>query len=127
VKARKNIGQDKDAVKFHIQKGNLIFHKMNFHPTGELFVYAPVDRGDTRDPNQIPFSYYRQNEIQEPKTDLDKKILKNLPFARRGYVFQNAELKNFFEKQEWYIPNPNYEPNVGMLTEIEKQWMNKWK
>ena len=127
VKGIKNSEQDKDAVRFHIQKGNLIFHKMNFHPSGELFVYAPSGYGNDQDANQIPFSYYLQDVIVEPKSDLEKKILKNLPFARRGYVFQNPELKKFYEKQEWYIPNPNYEPNIELLTEAEKQWINKWK
>jgi hypothetical protein len=82
---------------------------------------------DEENSDHIPFSYYQQNQIKEPETDLQKKILKNLPFARRGYIFQNADLKKFYEKQEWYIPNPNYEPNTDLLTETEKQWLNKWK
>jgi hypothetical protein len=127
MKGIKNTEHSKDAVRFHIQKGNLIFHKTNFHPTGELFVYASSGYGDEQPADRIPFSYYRQNEIQEPKTELEKKILKNLPFARRGYIFQSVELKSFFEKQDWYIPNPNYEPNADMLSEIEKQWIAKWK
>ncbi len=125
VKGIKNTSAEKDAAKFYIQKGNLIFHKTNFNPKGELFVYSQDYRFEN--PNYIPFSYYQQNQIDDPKDDLGKRILKNLPFARRGYIFQNAELKGFFEKQDWYIPNPNYEPNIDMLTEIEKEWVNKWK
>jgi hypothetical protein len=127
VKNVENSEERKDGLRFHIQKGNLIFHNSNFHPKGELFVYTPTNYEDDQHENYLPFSYFLHDEIREPKTDLEKKILKNLPFARRGYVFQNAELKSFFEKQEWYIPNPNYEPNVELLTETEKQWMNKWK
>jgi len=127
VKTRANTYHEKAAVKFHIQKGNLIFHKMNFHPKGELFVYALSFYASDPPAGYIPFSYYQQGAIEEPKSEAEKKILKNLPFARRGYIFQNAELKTFFEKQDWYIPNPNYEPNVDMLSEIEKQWINKWK
>jgi len=126
VKGVKNTVAEDDAVKFNIQKGNIIFQKMNFHPKGELFVYSR-NHMEEENTDYIPFSYYQQDQIKEPVTDLQKKILKNLPFARRGYVFQNAELKTFFEKQEWYIPNPNYEPNVELLTETEKQWINKWK
>ena len=54
-------------------------------------------------------------------------VLKNLPFARRGYIFQNQDLNDFYRKLEWYIPNPNYEPNVEILTENEKKWIEKWK
>jgi hypothetical protein len=127
VKAGANADHKKGAIKFHIQKGNLIFHKMNFHPKGELFVYAPSFYASAPPADYIPFSYYQQGVIEEAKSETEKKILKNLPFARRGYIFQNAELKTFFEKQDWYIPNPNYEPNVDMLTEIEKQLINKLK
>jgi hypothetical protein len=127
VKNIKNSQEGKEGLGFHIQKGNLIFHKSNFHPKGELFVYAPANHEDGLHENSLPFSYFFQDELGEPKTELEKKILKNLPFARRGYVFQNAELKSFFEKQDWYIPNPNYEPNEDMLTETEKQWIAKWK
>ncbi|HTM94123.1 MAG TPA: YARHG domain-containing protein, partial [Flavisolibacter sp.] len=127
VKGVKDSDEEKDAVRFHIQKGNLVFHKMNFHPKGELFVYEPSGYQNSPRTGRLPFSYYLQNTIEGPKTELEKKILKNLPFARRGYIFQNADLKSFFEKQEWYIPNPNYEPDVDRLTETEKQWINKWQ
>jgi hypothetical protein len=127
VKNIENSQEGKESLCFHIQKGNLIFHKSNFHPKGELFVYAPANPEDGLHENSLPFSYFLQDAIEGPKTELEKKIFKNLPFARRGYIFQNAELKSFFEKQDWYIPNPNYEPNEDMLTETEKQWIAKWK
>jgi hypothetical protein len=122
-----NSYEAKDVARFHIQRGNLIFQQKNFHPKGELFVYAPMYYMSEENNEQIPFSYYQQNKISEPKTDLEKRILKNLPFARRGYVFQNPEIKGFYEKQEWYIPNPNYEANVELLTEVERLWIDKWK
>jgi len=118
---------DKDAVRFHIQKGYLIFQKKNFHPKGELFVSSPSGYTVEQSKVILPLSYYQQRNLQDPVTDLEKKIYKNLPFARRGYVFQNPELKKFFEQQEWYIPNPNYEPNEALLTEMERQWLQKWK
>jgi hypothetical protein len=127
MKGVKDSDEEKDAVRFHIQKGNLVFQKINFRPRGELFVYEPFGYQNNPRTARLPFSYYLQNTIEEPKTELEKKILKNLPFARRGYIFQNADLKSFFEKQEWYIPNPNYEPDVDRLTETEKQWINKWQ
>lgn len=126
IKSGKSESTENDALKFHIQKGNLIFQKKNFYPKGELFVYAQNHAG-TQNENYIPFSYFQQDQISGPKTDLEKRILKNLPFARRGYVFQNAELKTFYEKLDWYIPNPNYQPDIELLTEIEKQWIEKWK
>lgn len=117
---------EKDVSKFHIQKGTLIFQQQNFHPSDELFVYAqrslPAD-----ELVYLPFSYYQDHTVYKPQTELDKKILKNLPFARRGYVFKDSKLKAFYESMDWYLPNPNYVPEPKMLSEAEKRWIEKWK
>ncbi|WP_315055109.1 YARHG domain-containing protein [Chryseobacterium indoltheticum] len=126
VKGVKNSFIENDATKFHLQKGNLIFQKKNFKINGDLFLYAQNYIG-IQNLEYIPFSYYQEENINEPKNDLQRKILKNLPFARRGYVFQNQELNTFYKKMDWYISNPNYEPNTEILTENEKKWTEKWK
>ncbi len=126
ITGHKNSFIDKDALKFHIQKGNLIFQKKNFKPAGELFLYAQNYIG-IDGLNYIPFSYYQDEHINNPQNDFEKKVLKNLPFARRGYVFQNKELNTFFQKMDWYLPNINYIPDPEILSEGEKAWMEKWK
>ncbi len=117
---------EKDAVKFHLQKGNLIFQKKNFTINGDLFLFAQNYNG-IQNLDYIPFSYYQEDKINEPQNEFQRKVLKNLPFARRGYIFQNQDLNNFYRKLEWYIPNPNYEANLELLTENEKMWIEKWK
>ena len=105
---------------------NLIFQKKNFKPTGELFLYEQnYFGGDISD--YVPFSPLFETSIPEPNSDLEKKILKNLPFARRGYVFNSAELQNYFEKLDWYFPNPNYNADFDRLSETEKAWVERWK
>jgi hypothetical protein len=126
IKGTPNSFIENDAVKFHLQKGNLIFQKKNFKIKGDLFLYAQNYIG-YEDLGYIPFSYYQESNIHEPQNDFQKRVLKNLPFARRGYVFQNQELNGFYKKMDWYVPNPNYEPNVEILTENEKKWIEKWK
>lgn len=130
VKGQANALIEKDALKFSIQKGNLIFQKKNFKPKGELFLYAVnslMDEDFDSKEDLLPFSYYQQDRISAPKDELSRKILKNLPFARRGYVFSNPEIRAFYENQEWYIPNPNYVSEVAYLTEEEKRWIELWK
>jgi len=117
---------ENDATKFHIQKGNLVFQKKNFKINGDLFLYAQNYHG-IQNLDYIPFSYYQVDKINEPQNEFQRKVLKNLPFARRGYIFQNQDLSEFYRKLEWYIPNPNYEPNVEILTESEKKWIEAWK
>jgi hypothetical protein len=126
IKGTPNSFIENDAVKFHLQKGNLIFQKKNFKIYGDLFLYAQNYLG-IQNLDYIPFSYYQENKINEPQNEFQKKVLKNLPFARRGYIFQNQDLNDFYRKFEWYISNPNYEPNVEILTENEKKWIEKWK
>jgi len=115
----------KEAVEFHIQKGTLLFQKDNFKPEGELFIgsfyHHPTPEG------YLPFSYHFQHWIDEPKTDFERRVLRNLPFARRGYVFKSPELQTFYENLDWYIPNPNYSPDVEIMHQNEKEWLEKYK
>lgn len=126
VKGDKESFGEYDALKFYIQKGNIIFQKKNFKPTGELFLFSPSYYSQ-EDVKYIPFSYYQDEHIAEPKNELERKALKNLPFARRGYIFQNAALQKYFDQIDWYIPNPNYIPDAVILTDAEKKWLEKWK
>jgi len=126
VKGVTNSLIEKDATKFFIQKGNLIFQKKNFRAVGELFLYN-VNYFATAISEYIPFALYFQDNIPEPSSDLEKRILKNLPFARRGYVFKSTELQSYFEKLDWYLSNPNYDGDVERLTANEKAWIERWK
>lgn len=126
-KMESTIQYDLEYTKFHIQKGTLVFQKKDFKPKGELFVSSSFCPKGADASNYLPFSYYSQYNIPEPVTDFERKVLKNLPFARRGYVFKNTALKKYYEKLDWYIPNPNYIPIVEYLTPLEKEWIEKYK
>jgi hypothetical protein len=117
---------NKGLLQFHLQKGTLIFQKKNFKIEGDLFLFTHNHHGFD-DLSYLPFSYSQEDKISEPKNDFQRKVLKNLPFARRGYVFQNQELNQYFQKMDWYISNPNYVPDVDLLTEKERKWIEKWK
>jgi hypothetical protein len=126
VKRKPNTVNGSDAVKFHMQKGSIIFHKKDFKIEGDLFLYSE-NYHNLESFDYIPFSISQARNIGDPKNDFQKKVLRNLPFARRGYVFQNTELSNFFNKMDWYIPNPNYIADVANLTDEEKKWIELWK
>lgn len=126
IKGHPNSFIENDMLKFHVQKGNITFKKKNFKPSGDLFLFSQ-NYTASRESGYIPFSYYQEDNIAPPKNDFQKKVLKNLPFARRGYIFQNQELNHFYEQLDWYIPNPSYIPNIETLTEREKKWIEKWK
>lgn len=56
-----------------------------------------------------------------------KRILSNLPFAYRGYIFKNKELQNYFEHTDWYVPNPDYDGNMDVFSAEERKWVEFWK
>ena len=60
-------------------------------------------------------------------TPEQRRILKNLPFAYRGYIFKNKELREYFESTEWYLPNPEYDGNMDAFSAEERKWMEFWK
>lgn len=126
VKGSPNSFVEHDALKFHLQKGNLVFKKKNFKINGDLFVYAQNYLG-IEGQAYLPFSYFQEDKINEPQNDFERKVLRNLPFARRGYVFQSQDLNNYYKQMDWYIPNKDYKPNVDLLIEREKKWIEKWK
>ena len=55
-----------------------------------------------------------------------RRILKNLPFAYRGYIFKTKELQDYFESTNWYLPNPDYNGNMEVMTAEEKKWVKFW-
>ena len=135
--------EGKEIPVFHIQEGGLIFRKTNFHPDGELRIHKrrlwsflwSWDNGDKDDaaalietvkeqyhPLWIPDTSDNYSSI----TAEQRRILKNLPFAYRGYIFKTKSLQDFFESTEWYLPNPKYDGNMEVMTEEEKKWVEFW-
>lgn len=118
---------DSDALKFHSRTGKLSFKKINFEPKNELFVYAVNCHNCSVESEYLPFSMYQQMWIREPQNHLERKILRNLPYARRGLVFKSPELNNFFRKMDWYMPDGNFSAENAFLTKPEEEWVKKWK
>ena len=137
-----------NGVIFHIQMGGVSFHKQNFHPDGELHVAKDAlifcmwsdwnSEQKTSEEEQLIkgiktqyfsldtafiFGYFEESPQFTPE---QRRILKNLPFAYRGYVFKDKELRKFFESTKWYIRNPKYKGDMEGFTEEEKKWVEFW-
>jgi len=52
-------------------------------------------------------------------------ILRNLPYAKRGYVFDTYYLVSFFSTQSWYVENSKYKPSFSALSKNEQEWVKK--
>ena len=135
---------------FHIQEGSISFRKANFHPEGELRIsqrrewtisaWSWSDNDDDYDAASIlkcfkeqyfPISLPKERKKEDIYYTIfspeQRRILKNLPFAYRGYIFKSKELQDYFESTEWYLPNPEYNGNMEVLTAEEKKWVEFWK
>lgn len=77
----------------------------------------------------IPQSYIFPNSSKQLLTQADLflydsftlKLAKNEIFARKGYIFKNEALKNYFNNMPWYEPNENIKGTFDELNDIEKQ------
>ncbi|NML21977.1 YARHG domain-containing protein [Pseudoflavitalea sp. G-6-1-2] len=119
--------------RFFIEKGSISFSKKNFKPTGELLLvehngyYYRWNNGDDLFDSKrdgLPYPIESQDAVKRPADELSRRILKNLPFARRGYIFKAPELQSYFEKQPWYRKNEQYQPVLENLTAEEKKWLS---
>lgn len=123
-------------TRFYLRNGIISFHKANFKPRKELYLNASrlelctgcktwgTDSFDA----QSDYLYFCNFELPlVAKDEWSLKVMKNLPYARRGYVFNNKELQTWFEKMPWYLPDPNYTPDLTALREAEKKWLNDIK
>lgn len=140
---------------FHIQSGIVRFSKKNFHPEGELEISkkAFVMWYWDEDGKNAAFFWDSKNENPKAVTDLfkecyvkidtslmsavifnvgrklsksQKRALRNLPFAYRGYVFKNKTLKKFYETSKWYMPNLEYVVDLEKLSADERKWVEYW-
>lgn len=130
------------SIMFHIRQGKAVFHKDNFHPKGELYIYNPRSFYNpySAEKQIACFSPYYSNPWEEyltqeehpddlkslPYTREERRILRNLPFAQRGYCFKNAQLQNFYNATNWYTPDSSYTPDLETLSPEERRWVEFW-
>lgn len=138
------IKDGKEYSEFHIRQGSLVFHKENFHPDGELYIFdiygyfsfygwtslpsefVIKDIKERYIPIGLPDFEEKSSTVYNAYTPEQRRILKNLPFAYRGYIFKTKELQDFYESTAWYIPNPDYKPDMQQLPDEEQRWVEFW-
>ena len=139
------VSDGKEYSEFHVSQGGIKFHKENFHPDGDLYIFDLSMSFDFSADNTsadnilstvkskfyplVISDYYLKKDRSEAAFDTytpeQRRILKNLPFAY-SYIFNSKELQDFYESTPWYIPNPDYKPDVQQLPEEEQRWVEFW-
>lgn len=121
-----------ESTTFALREGKAVFNKTNFTPKSDLFLSAPAyvnQPQNTFDASQhnLSFNYVWMDFTHQKLDDFSKKVLRNFPFARHGYVFTNKQLQTYYERQPWYIADPNYKAAFSALSAEEQQYVSSFK
>jgi hypothetical protein len=114
-----------------VEKGPIVFNKLDFEPNGELrvvsypYYYFHGDSFDFRK-DEIGYGVEMMRYTMPPKDEKSKKILKNIPFAIRGYIFKSKDIQEYYKRQDWYSPNSDYKATLESLSKAEQALVLKW-
>lgn len=77
-------------------------------PVGGMYNYFLIPYSDYMYLTESDLSGMTRNELR---------LARNEIYARYGFVFESADLQNYFNTQAWYYPDPSYK---GELSSVEK-------
>jgi len=67
------------------------------------------------------YEFVPSEKMLKDLTTEELRILRNTLFALRGYVFNDAFLNDYFNRQYWYFPNPNVSQKDIVLSDAEQK------
>ncbi len=118
------------CTEFSLRNGTVEWHAMNFKPKDNMVIQSAerinydhfvlgtfYDRSD----NWMPDCYM----LETDKIADREKILRNLPYAHRGYVFKNKKLRTYFSELWWYMPDADYQPSDADFTLRERKLVSE--
>lgn len=124
--------EDSQFTEITLRNGTVEWHAKAFKPKSNMNIQSAerlhydnfilgtfYDRSDA----YIPGSFI----IEADKSERQRRILKNLPFASRGYVFKDKTLQKYFNQFWWYMPDPSWKPNTDDFTPREWKLINEGK
>ena len=119
-----------------LRNGAIQFHATNFrpNPNRELHINAAnvltsfneqARFGEFYDRSSVMdlYIYEMRDEDEKPDMDFVRRIAHNLPYANRGRVFHNPEVKKYIESLWWYMPDPNYKDDTSDFTKSDWEYI----
>lgn len=117
--------EEGEYFEISLRDGSVEWHSDNYRPkaeleiySGEVIIWSLVD-----DYYKGAFLYDRTIPYPLDVHDLSSKqrrVLRNAPYANRGYVFKNKELQDYFNSVWWYMPDPDWVASDEDFTSQEK-------
>ena len=118
------------CIEIALRDGTVEWHKENFRPTEEMQITS-VDAYISFDDSYPVGTFYDRSEHYHPNfiwdRQVDKRILRNLPYANRGYVFKDQILQAYFNSLWWYMPDPSWQTSSADFTASEWKLINENK
>lgn len=128
-KVRKAVYKDiEDHIEIALRNGMVEWHKMNFDPSDNFDIMSS-DTYSFMNENYKLGEFYDRSDGYIPRWSMeyskeDKRILRNLPYANRGYVFKDKGLQAYFNKIWWYMPDPSWKQDTSDFTKREWDLVN---
>ncbi len=107
------------GVKIMGRKANrkYVWDFKNFHPTKDLDLCLQTGPDYLR--HHLVYKILQKSAVLRKLSAAKRNLLKNAIFAQYGRSFKNPKLQAHFDKQWWYVRNPNY--SNAMLTQDDKK------
>ena len=122
---------------FVIRNGVLEYNCKNFEPKEDLLIKSmdnyicKDEQGNSKDHKLGEFYdrsyYFWMPIIYGDVDDWGNRILRNLPYASRGYVFKDKKLADYFSQFYWYMPDPEWKASQANFTEWERDAVKRFK
>lgn len=117
-----------------LRNGAMEWHKLNFKPKQELNLYS-ADRVFAEEGtynvlkgNNLGLYYdrfYGPHYNPEEYNKAERRIIRNLPYANRGYVFKDKKLRTYFNRFWWYMPDKSWKPSTRDFTKEEQEMIRQ--
>lgn len=120
-----------DHIEIALRNGTVEWHKMNFDPSDDIDILSSDTYSFFNEDNKLG-SFYDRSDRYIPRysneyTKEEKRILRNLPYANRGYVFKDKGLQKYFNEIWWYMPDPSWKQDTSDFTNKEWELVNEGK
>lgn len=113
---------DGEYLEVALRNGTLEWHAKNFVPRANLMISAADLLSSFSETEKLGTFYDRSDKYRMWSFDGKKKdgrILRNLPYANRGYVFKDKWLNDYFNQLWWYMPDPTWQASSSDFTPRE--------
>jgi len=136
IRYRYSDGTQVDMAKFYTVHNPVVFHKRDFKIKGDLRLgsYLQAMMFDNTEhmfdykKHDLPYSSESVRQLSTTVGDpLSYKIIRNHPYAKRGYVFKTPAIQRYYDKMAWYSRDLSYKPNRDDLSPKDRAWLKSLK